>query len=120
MTEAGEAQSDGGVGEGGTATPEAGAQTPYPSNLYAWYTLIILLGIYLNSFLDRQILGLLVEPMKSTMGISETQVGVLMGLSFALLYTIAGLPLGYLADRMSRRWLITIGQAFWSVASVGF
>lgn len=105
-------------------TAEAGPivekDPPYPSTFYAWYCVVVLLGIYLNSFLDRQILGLVVDPMKKTMGISDSQVGLLMGLSFALLYTVAGLPLGYLADRMSRRWLIAGGQAFWSVASVCF
>ncbi|MDD9937721.1 MAG: MFS transporter [Myxococcales bacterium] len=116
--------SEGSVNEGHEAQAGATATSekdpPYPSNLYAWYCVIVLLGIYLNSFLDRQILGLVVDPMKTTMNISDSQVGILMGLSFALLYTTAGLPLGYLADRVSRRWLIVGGQAFWSVASVCF
>ena len=100
------------------AEPER--ESVYPSSAYAWYCVFILMGIYLNSFLDRQILGLLVDPIKADMGISDTQMGFLMGPSFAIFYIIAGLPLGWLADRMSRRLLIAIGQFFWSIASVGF
>jgi MFS family permease len=111
---------DGGQGQALEATQAQREEAPYPSNAYAWYCVIVLLGIYLNSFLDRQILGLLVDPMKATMQLSDSEVGFLMGMSFALFYTIAGLPLGWLADRVSRRWLIAAGQAFWSLASVGF
>jgi MFS family permease len=81
---------------------------------------ILLMGIYVNSFLDRQILGLLVGPIRSTMGLSDSQVGFLMGPAFAIFYTVAGLPLGWLADRVSRRWLVAVGQLFWSIASVSF
>lgn len=102
----------------GTATQDREAL--YPSSAYAWYCVLILMGIYLNSFLDRQILGLLVDPIKADMGISDTQMGFLMGPSFAIFYIIAGLPLGWLADRMSRRLLIAIGQLFWSLASISF
>jgi MFS family permease len=86
----------------------------------AWYVVILLLGVYINSFLDRTILTLLVGPIRATMGFSDSQVGFLMGPAFAIFYTVAGLPLGWLADRMSRRWLVVIGQAFWSLASVSF
>lgn len=96
--------------------PEA---IPYPSNFYAWYTVILLMLIYVNSFLDRQILGLLVDPIRSTLGISESQMGFLMGPAFGVFYIIAGIPLGRLADLMSRRWLVFIGQFFWSLASIG-
>lgn len=93
---------------------------PYPSGIYAWYCVILLMGIYVNSFLDRQILGLLVGPIRASMGLSDSQVGFLMGPAFAIFYTFAGLPLGWLADRFSRRWLVMIGQLFWSLASVSF
>ena len=102
------------------ASPAAERESPYPAPAYAWYCVFILTGIYLNSFLDRQILGLLVDPIKADMKISDTQMGFLMGPSFAIAYIIAGLPLGWLADRMSRRWLIALGQFFWSLASVSF
>ena len=102
------------------APSQGSEEPPYPSNFYAWYCVFVLLGIYLNSFLDRQILALLVGPIKASMGLSDTDIGFLQGMAFALFYTIAGLPLGWLADRMSRRVLITIGQIFWSIASVSF
>ena len=87
---------------------------------HAWYGLFLLLGVYVNSFIDRSILNLLIGPIRSTTGFSDSQVGFLMGPAFAVFYTLAGLPLGWAADRMSRRWLIVIGQAFWSLASMAF
>ncbi|HYI06278.1 MAG TPA: MFS transporter, partial [Reyranella sp.] len=105
-----------------TPNPSATSHTPppYPSNFYAWYCVFVLLGIYLNSFLDRQLVALVVGPIKSSMQLSDSQVGFLMGPAFAIFYTLAGLPLGYAADRFSRRWLIGIGQIFWSIASACF
>jgi MFS family permease len=93
---------------------------PYPSSWRAWYVVILLLGVYINSFLDRTILTLLVGPIRQTMGFSDSEVGFLMGPAFAIFYTVAGLPLGWLADRLSRRWLVVVGQAFWSLASASF
>ena len=78
------------------------AEAPYPSNFYAWYSVIVLVGIYLNSFLDRTVLGLLVGPIRETLGLSDRQIGFLMGPAFAIFYTCAGLPLGWLADRKGR------------------
>ncbi len=74
--------------------------------------------IYVNSFLDRSVLSLLVDPIRGTLDISESQMGLLMGPAFAIFYILAGLPLGRLADVMSRRWLIFFGQFMWSAMSV--
>ncbi|WP_299594645.1 MFS transporter [uncultured Microbulbifer sp.] len=87
------------------------------SSRYAWYMIGILLVAYTFSFIDRQILSLLVEPMKRDLGISDTQVSLLQGLSFALFYTILGLPMGRLADTVSRRGLIATGLTLWSLAT---
>ncbi len=103
--------------QAGDATPVKAGAT---SHFYAWYCLFILLGIYVNSFLDRSILGLLVGPIKSTVGLTDSQMGFLMGPAFAVFYTIAGLPLGWLADRMSRLTLIAVGQLFWTLSTVSF
>jgi MFS family permease len=54
------------------------------------------------------------------MGLSDSHIGFLMGPAFAIFYTIAGLPLGWLADRMSRVILIDVGQVFWTIATVSF
>jgi MFS family permease len=87
---------------------------------HAWYGVILLLFVYVNSFVDRTILTLLVGPIRATTGMSDSEVGFLIGPAFAIFYTVAGLPLGWLADRVSRIWLIVVGQAFWSLASFSF
>ena len=89
----------------------------YPSSLSAWTTVTILMIAYVLSFIDRQILNLLVEPIRRDLVISDTQMSLLMGLSFALFYTICGIPLGRLADTRNRRGLIAIGVLFWSAAT---
>lgn len=86
----------------------------YPSSLRAWSTVAILMLAYVLSFIDRQILNLLVGPIRRDLVISDTQMSLLMGLSFALFYTVCGIPLGRLADTKSRRGLIAIGVLFWS------
>ncbi|CAD5107855.1 spinster family MFS transporter [Zestomonas carbonaria] len=89
----------------------------YPSSLSAWTTVTILMVAYILSFIDRQILNLLVGPIRRDLVISDTQMSLLMGLSFALFYTVCGIPLGRLADTRSRRGLIAIGVLFWSAAT---
>lgn len=81
-------------------------------------TLAVLTLAYVFSFIDRIVINLLVEPMKRDLGLSDVQISLLMGLSFAVFYTICGLPLGWLADRCDRRKLIAAGVAVWSVATV--
>jgi len=67
------------------------------------------------SFVDRQILSLLVGPIKHDLAISDTRIGLLQGLAFALFYTLLGLPMGRIADNSSRRGLISIGISVWSL-----
>lgn len=85
-----------------------------PSLRYAWYVVFALTAIYMLSYMDRQILSLLVGPMKRDLRISDTRVGLLQGLAFGLFYTFMGLPLGRIADTRSRRNLIAIGVVLWS------
>ncbi|SFW17526.1 Predicted arabinose efflux permease, MFS family [Pseudomonas sp. NFACC19-2] len=89
----------------------------YPSSARAWATVAILMVAYVLSFVDRQILNLLVEPIRRDLVINDTQMSLLMGLSFALFYTVCGIPLGRVADTRSRRGLIAIGILFWSAAT---
>jgi len=70
---------------------------------------------YVSSFIDRQILSLLVGPIKRDMGLSDTEVSLLMGLSFALFYTLLGVPIGRWADRGNRRNIIVLGISVWSL-----
>ena len=65
---------------------------------YAWYVVLILMVCYTLSFVDRQILSLLVGPMKRDLALSDTRIGLLQGFAFALFYGLMGLPLGRLAD----------------------
>jgi MFS family permease len=91
----------------------------YPSERYAWYVVGVLTLAYVLSFIDRQILTLLVGPIKRDLAINDTQMSLLMGLSFAVFYTVFGIPLGRLADSRSRRVIITVGVVFWSLMTAG-
>ncbi|MGE0101608.1 MAG: spinster family MFS transporter [Blastocatellales bacterium] len=95
------------------------SEPPYPPSRVAWYVVGVLTFVYIFSFIDRQILNLLVRPIKRDLGISDTQMSLLMGFSFAVFYTVFGLPLGRLADSRSRRTIIAVGFAFWSVFTAG-
>jgi MFS family permease len=89
----------------------------YPSRRVAWYAVFVLMLCYTLSYADRQILAFLVGPLKHDLQISDTQVGLLQGVAFALVYTLFGLPMGSLADRFSRRNIVAIGVVVWSVAT---
>jgi sugar phosphate permease len=69
---------------------------------------------YALSFVDRQILSLLVGPMKRDLALSDTRIGLLQGIAFALFYGLMGLPLGRLADTRNRRNVIVVGVVLWS------
>lgn len=97
------------------ARPRARAPAAKPGLGYAWYTVGVLTVCYTLSFIDRQIFGLLVGPIKTEFGASDTQIGLLGGLAFSLFYTLLSLPLGRLVDRYSRRTIIGLGVFFWSV-----
>ena len=71
------------------------------------------------AYTDRQVLSLLVDPIKHDLAITDTQVSLLLGTAFAVIYGIVGIPLGILADRRSRRNLILAGVAIWSLGTIG-
>jgi predicted MFS family arabinose efflux permease len=80
---------------------------------YRHYVLVILvLGFALN-FLDRQIISVLLQPLKETFHVSDTLLGFLSGLSFALFYVTLGIPIAAMADRRSRRVIITLSMTMW-------
>jgi len=85
------------------------------AGVYPWFVVLMLMVAYALSFVDRQILSLLVEPIKDDLAISDSQIGLLQGLAFALFYTLAGLPIGRLADYSNRRNIIAIGITVWSL-----
>ena len=94
-----------------TATP-----TPTSQRVLLWTLLVI----YIFNFLDRQIVGILAEPIKRDLGLSDTQIGLMTGLAFALFYTVLGLPIARYADRPSsdRVRLISVSLAIWSAMTM--
>ncbi|WP_198350999.1 spinster family MFS transporter [Flavisphingomonas formosensis] len=83
-----------------------------------WYVVGLCMVAYVFSFIDRQILSLLIGPIKADLGISDTQFGLLSGLAFSIFYATMGVPIAGLADRMSRPAIIAAGIAFWSMATI--
>jgi MFS family permease len=90
----------------------------YPARPYAWTVAAILIATAVLSYTDRQVLSLLVDPIRADLRISDTQISLLLGTAFAVIYGIAGIPLGFLADRISRRNLIFAGVCVWSVGTI--
>ncbi|MBT5216638.1 MAG: MFS transporter [Gammaproteobacteria bacterium] len=85
----------------------------YPSSQQAWYGVVILTLAYILSFLDRQLLSLVVTDVKSDLNLTDSQMSLILGFAFALFYTTMGIPIGRLADKKSRRTIIGIGITFW-------
>ena len=94
-------------------------EVPYPSERVAWYVVAVLMIVYIFSFVDRQVMNIMIGPIQEDLGISETQIGFLIGPTFAIFYALFGFPLGRLADSKSRRSIIAIGLAVWSIMSAG-
>lgn len=97
-----------------TAAAPASAGLAFPASGQAWYLVFVLLIFYIFSFIDRQIIALLVEPMKRDLHISDTLIGLMQGLAFAVLYCTLGIPLGRLADSRNRKSIIAGGILVWS------
>ncbi len=83
--------------------------------VYGWYVVFVLTLAYTCSFIDRQILTLLIEPIRRDLRVSDTQVSLLGGLAFTIFYTTLGMPLARLADQAPRRNLMAAGLAFWTL-----
>lgn len=81
---------------------------------YRAYVLFILVVVYTFNFIDRQILGILKEPMKAELGLTDTQLGILGGLPFAIFYATMGIPIAWLADRSSRKIIMSAALTIWS------
>src|ERR1051325_4034208 len=96
----------------------ASAPAPLPSAALGGvkhrYVLLMLLGAYTLSFLDRQVVTILAEAIKKDLDISNLELGMLTGLAFAVFYTFLGIPIARLAERRSRPHIIAISMALWS------
>ncbi|MNQ07045.1 L-galactonate transporter [compost metagenome] len=95
--------------------PASLGPTDWPTPTRAWVTVFVLMAAYALAFVDRQILTLLVEPVRRDLNITDTQFSLLSGLAFTLFYTVMGIPFAWVADRSSRRGLIVFSLMFWSV-----
>ena len=84
---------------------------------YSWYVLGVLTAVYVLNFLDRTLIYILFTPIKKEMAFSDLQLAVLGTTSFAIFYTLLGIPFGRMADRVSRTKLIAFGLAVWSLFS---
>ncbi|WP_144098333.1 spinster family MFS transporter [Croceicoccus sediminis] len=93
---------------------ETTAQQPRSLPAKPGPVLAMLLVVYVFNFLDRQILAILAAPIQADLGLSDTQMGLLGGIAFALLYSTLAVPLAWLADRTSRSWVITVSLVAWS------
>lgn len=100
---------------GGAEAPAAVPGEVHGSGRRANYVLVLLTIIYALNFLDRNVINILVEPIKSDLGLSDTMLGFLTGFGFVLFYSLLGLPLARLADRKNRIALISISVGIWSV-----
>lgn len=81
---------------------------------YRYYVLGLLLAIYTANYMDRMILGILLQPIKADLGASDTMMGLLTGLLFAIFYATMGMPIAWWADRGSRKTIITLALTIWS------
>ncbi len=100
-----------------TASPRLAQPTSVIGGWYPWYVAGLLAVAHLVSFVDRFVLSLVMEPLKLDLGVSDTQLGLLQGTGFVILYVVVAVPLGRMADQVNRRNLIVIGIVLWSIAT---
>ena len=89
----------------------------WPRQGYAWYVVTILFVCSVFSFLDRQVIALMVDDIKLDLGLNDFEIGLLQGPPFGIFYAVMSIPIALLADRYSRRNIIVAGVAFWSFAT---
>lgn len=104
------------MSQAATGAGAPGAVTITPA--YRRYALGVLLLAYISSYVDRQIMGVLLEPIRLEFGLTDTQMGFLGGIAFGVFYATLGIPIAFLADRWNRRNIISIAVAIWSLMTV--
>lgn len=93
------------------------AQQPWPAARVGWYATLILTLAYTFSFVDRQVLNLLVEPIRQDLQLTDTGISFLQGLAFVIPYVVMSVPIGRLADRFNRVLVLIGGVLVWSVTT---
>lgn len=112
------------------ASPDAKTEPPPPNasvpplayakpDARAWIVLGLLCFVYVLNFLDRQLLSILAKPIQDSLHVSDGQLGLIGGLYFALFYCLISIPVGWLADRTNRVWVVSLACALWSAATMG-
>jgi len=99
-----------------TAAENAAEQTY--SKAYLRYALGLFLLVYIVNFIDRQIFSILIEPIKAEIDLSDTQLGLLGGIAFALFYTFAGIPIARWADVGTRKNIVALAVLIWSAMTM--
>jgi MFS family permease len=92
--------------------------SPKTASSYRYLVVWLLAVVYTLNFLDRQIVSILAEPIRKDLNLDDTQLGMLSGIVFAIFYTGFGIPVGWLADRIRRVWIISGACALWSLFTV--
>jgi MFS family permease len=95
------------------------SKTDWPNRKYAWYVVALLTLAYALTIIDRVSLGLLVEPITASLGINDTQFGLLHGVAFIIFFVIAGVPMGMGVDNWSRKYILFIGLLLLAAATLG-
>ncbi|BAV63672.1 MFS transporter [Sphingobium cloacae] len=83
----------------------------------AWWMVAVLFGLYVLAWIDRLIVAMLVTLIKQDLLLSDVEISMITSTSFAIFYAVFGLPLGWAADRFSRRWIIFGGVVIWAMAT---
>lgn len=91
---------------------------PATSETIGWYVVFVLCLSLFLSFTDRLIINLVVDPIRADLSLTDVQISLLQGVGFALIFAIATLPCGRLADSVNRRNLIAVGMVLWSAATI--
>jgi len=110
---------NGSTGLAASLVNAAAQRAPQPVTWRQWYMACVLTFLYIYAQVDGGSMSLMVEPIKQDLGVSDTQLSLLLGLSFATFYSVLGLPAGYLVDRVSRRAVMGIGVVLWSCMTMG-
>lgn len=101
-----------------TADADTGqGEKNYPRPAYAWYVVVLMMCFYVLSFMDRNIIAVLLDPIKADLDLTDVQISLIGGVSFGLFYSIVGIFIGRLADSMHRPWLIAMGVFIWSLTT---
>ena len=97
---------------------QAQSESTWPKPAVAWFGVGVLVLAFIFSIADRIIISLLVDPIKADLNLTDTDMGLMMGLAFAIFYALMGLPIGRMADKYSRKSIIGVGIFLWSIMTV--